>query len=97
MLNGRKNKMRQAIKIEPGLMEKLVAVVERLAQAKEERRVGREEFAHMLNIEPETLDARIREGRYQRPHKDGRKSFWLLSYVQSVVTDTKESDKVATY
>ena len=59
------------------------------------RRIGRQEFAHMLNIEPETLDARIREGRYQKPHKDGRKSFWLLSYVQAVVTNISESDTVA--
>mgnify|MGYP006961546001 FL=1 len=89
--------MGQVIKIEASILEKIVAVAERIAQSKEERRVGREEFAHMLNIEPETLDARIREGRYHRPYKDGRKSFWLLSYVQSVVTDTKESGKVATY
>ena len=49
----------------------------------------------MLNIEPETLDARIREVRYKKPFKDGRKSYWLLSYVQSVVTNTSESDTVA--
>ena len=57
--------------------------------------VGRAEFAKLLNIEPETLDARIREGRYKKPFKDGRKSYWLLSYVQSVVTNTSESDTVA--
>lgn len=67
--------MGQIVKIEASILEKIVAVAERIAQSKEERRVGREEFAHMLNIEPETLDARIREGRYQRPYKDGRKSF----------------------
>ncbi len=89
--------MGQTIKVDVGVLEKIVATVERFAQAKEERRVGRAEFAHMLNIEPETLDARIREGRYKKPYKDGRKSFWMLSYVQSVVTDTTESDKVATY
>ena len=65
--------MGQIVKIEASILEKIVAVAERIAQSKEERRVGREEFAHMLNIEPETLDARIREGRYQRPYKDGRK------------------------
>lgn len=89
--------MGHTVKIEVGILEKIVAVADRIAQSKEERRVGRAEFAHMLNIEPETLDARIREGRYKRPYKDGRKSFWMLSYVQSVVTDTTESDKVATY
>lgn len=61
--------MGQIVKIEASILEKIVAVAERIAQSKEERRVGREEFAHMLNIEPETLDARIREGRYQRPYK----------------------------
>ncbi|WP_252053455.1 hypothetical protein [Acinetobacter silvestris] len=52
-----------------------------------ERRIGRAEFAKLLNIEPETLDARIRVGRYTKPHKDGRKSYWLNSYVQSVILD----------
>lgn len=60
-----------------------------------ERRIGRQEFAKLLNIEPETLDARIREGRYLKPHKDGRKSFWLSSYVQSVVLDVKSEDRAA--
>ncbi|WP_418655531.1 hypothetical protein [Acinetobacter ursingii] len=63
----------------------LTNLVEKLVNQKEERRVGRAEFAHMLNIEPETLDARIREGRYSKPLKDGRKSYWLISYVQSIV------------
>jgi len=31
-----------------------------------ERRIGRQEFAPMLNIEPETLDSRIRDGRYNK-------------------------------
>ena len=53
-----------------------------------ERRIGRVEFAKLLNIEPETLDARIRDGRYTKPYKDGRKSYWFNSYVQSVVLDT---------
>lgn len=69
--------------------------LKRRMENNQERRIGRQEFAHMLNIEPETLDARIREGRYQKPHKDGRKSFWLLSYVQTVVTNISESDTVA--
>lgn len=60
-----------------------------------ERRIGRQEFAKLLNIEPETLDARIRDGRYSKPHKDGRKSFWLSSYVQSVVLDVKSEDRAA--
>ena len=58
-----------------------------------ERRIGRAEFAKLLNIEPETLDARIREGRYTKPHKDGRKSYWLSSYVQIVILDVDSNNK----
>ncbi|MGE8541718.1 hypothetical protein [Acinetobacter sp. ANC 3813] len=64
-------------------------------QVKDERRVGRYEFAKLLNIEPETLDARIRDSRYIKPYKDGRKSFWLHSYVQSVILDVELENKVA--
>lgn len=60
-----------------------------------DRRVGRAEFAHLLNIEPETLDARIRFGKYNKPFKDGRKSYWLESYVQSVVVNTDDNEKAA--
>ncbi|WP_086197421.1 hypothetical protein [Acinetobacter sp.] len=60
-----------------------------------ERRIGRAEFAKLLNIEPETLDARIRDGRYKKPHKDGRKSFWFHSYVQSVILDIESNHKAA--
>lgn len=84
------------VKVDSELLERVAKTVEILSrQNLIERRIGRQEFAHMLNIEPETLDARIREGRYTKPFKDGRKSYWLLSYVQSVVTNTSESDTVA--
>ena len=73
------------------LLEQIYTEMQELKRRME----NNQEFAHMLNIEPETLDARIREGRYQKPHKDGRKSFWLLSYVQAVVTNISESDTVA--
>ncbi|WOE40677.1 hypothetical protein [Acinetobacter chinensis] len=73
------------VKVNPDSIQHLTVLVERLLSQKEERRVGRIEFAHMLNIEPETLDARIRDGRYEKPNKDGRKSYWMLSYVQDVV------------
>lgn len=74
-----------ALKIDTEAICYLTNLVEKLVSQKEERRVGRAEFAHMLNIEPETLDARIRDGRYSKPSKDGRKSYWMLSYVQTVV------------
>lgn len=84
------------VKVDTAILERMTHAVEQLSrQNLIERRVGRQEFAHMLNIEPETLDSRIREGRYNKPFKDGRKSYWLLSYVQSVVTNTSESDTVA--
>jgi len=84
------------VKVDSAVLERMTNAVERLSrQNLIERRIGRQEFAHMLNIEPETLDSRIRDGRYNKPFKDGRKSYWLLSYVQSVVTNTSESDTVA--
>ena len=84
------------VKVDTAILERMTHAVEQLSgQNLIERRIGRQEFAHMLNIEPETLDSRIRDGRYSKPFKDGRKSYWLLSYVQSVVTNTSESDTVA--
>ena len=80
--------MMGVLKIDHDAFEHLTSLVKKLVHQKEERRIGRAEFAHLLNIEPETLDARIREGRYEKPFKDGRKSFWLNSYVQSIVKDT---------
>lgn len=74
-----------ALRIDHHAIEHLTLLVEKLVSQKEERRIGRAEFAHMLNIEPETLDARIRDGRYEKPFKDGRKSYWMLSYVQTIV------------
>jgi hypothetical protein len=88
--------MMATVKVDSAILERMTHAVEQLSrQNLIERRIGRQEFAHMLNIEPETLDSRIREGRYNKPFKDGRKSYWLLSYVQSVVTNTSESDTVA--
>ena len=51
------------------------------------RRIARAEFPKLLNIELETLDARIRDCHYTKQHQDGKKSYWLNSYVQSVVMD----------
>ncbi len=67
--------------------------LKRALLTKNERRIGRAKFAKQLNIEPETLDARIREGRYTKPYKDGRKSYWLNSYVQSVILDVDSNLK----
>ena len=61
------------------LLEQIYTEMQELKRRMEnnqERRIGRQEFAHMLNIEPETLDARIRDGRYQKPlaHADENKT-----------------------
>lgn len=84
------------LKVESDSLTYLTNLVEKLINQKEERRVGRAEFAHMLNVEPETLDRKIREGYINRPFKDGRKSYWMLSYVQTVVTDTSNNANIAT-
>ncbi|MBJ9953626.1 MULTISPECIES: hypothetical protein [unclassified Acinetobacter] len=84
------------LKIESESLQHLTNLVEQLVNQKEERKIGRAEFAHMLNIEPETLDRKIREGFINRPYKDGRKSYWFLSYVQTIVKDTTNSANIAT-
>lgn len=86
------------VRVNSDLLERIAQTVEQLSSKNiEERRIGRQEFAHMLNIEPETLDARIRGGRYTKPHKDGRKSYWMLSYVQDVVKNIENSDIIAAH
>ena len=59
------------------------------------RHIGRAEFSKLLNIGPEILNARIRARRYKNPYKDGRKKFWLYSYVQSVILDVESNHKAA--
>ena len=63
--------------------------------SRDERRVGRSEFAERLNITERTLDYRIAEGVIKKPFKDGPKSYWLNSYVNEVITTRSTSDKVA--
>lgn len=70
--------------------------LKRQLSQKEERRVGRIEFAKMLDIQPETLDRKIRNGLVTKPLKDGSKSYWLSSYVQKVVKSSSTSDILAT-
>ena len=85
-----------ALKVDSESIVHLTSLVEKLLDQREERRIGREEFSHKLNIEPETLDSRVRQGSIKKPYKDGRKSYWLSSYVQEVVTRTPDSDILAT-
>lgn len=51
-----------------------------------ERRVSTAELALRLNISEKELYARINDGRIKKPMRDGRKNFWLNSYVIRVVT-----------
>ena len=51
-----------------------------------ERRVFTAEFALRMNISEKELYQRIKDGRIQAPIKDGRKNFWLNSYVLACIT-----------
>lgn len=70
-------------------------VLKKAISSKDERRVGRGEFAERLNVSERTLDYRIAEGVIKKPFKDGPKRYWLNSYVNEVVTSPSSSDKVA--
>jgi len=54
-----------------------------------ERRVSTAEFALRMNISEKELYQRIKDGRIQAPIKDGRKNFWLNSYVLACSTSTE--------
>ncbi|MNE55870.1 hypothetical protein D3C80_1507360 [compost metagenome] len=69
--------------------------LKKAVQIKDERRVNVREFANRLNVTTATLYNRIKEGAVQAPSKDGKLSYWLNSYVNSVVTQAPNSDKVA--
>jgi len=64
-------------------------------QIKDERRVNVREFAQRMNVTPATLYNRIKEGLIREPLKDGKLSYWLNSYVNSIITQSLNSDKVA--
>lgn len=54
-----------------------------------ERRVSTAEFALRMNISEKELYQRIKDGRIQSPTKDGRKNFWLNSYVLACITSSE--------
>lgn len=54
-----------------------------------ERRVSTAEFALRMNISEKELYQRIKDGRIQLPIKDGRKNFWLNSYVLACITSSE--------
>lgn len=53
-----------------------------------ERRVSTAEFALRMNISEKDLYERIKDGRIKSPTKDGRKNYWLNSYVLECVLGT---------
>ncbi len=50
-----------------------------------ERRVSAVEFALRMNISEKELYDRIKSSRVKRPIKDGRKNYWLNSYVLACI------------
>ncbi len=56
-----------------------------------ERRVSTAEFALRMNISEKELYDRINTGRVKRPVKDGRKNYWLNSYVLACIIHNENS------
>lgn len=54
-----------------------------------ERRISTSEFALRMNISEKELYTRINDGRIQQPYKDGRKNYWLNSYVLECILKTE--------
>lgn len=52
-----------------------------------ERRISTAEFALRMNISEKELYARINDGRIKSPKKDGRKNYWLNSYVLGCIVN----------
>lgn len=88
MRNNSEHELLQAIYDEMQELKKAVRI-------KDERRVNVREFAQRMNVTPATIYNRIKEGLVSEPLKDGKLSYWLNSYVNSVVTQDLNSDKVA--
>jgi hypothetical protein len=62
-----------ALKVDSESIIHLTSLVEKLLDQREERRIGREEFSHKLNIEPETLDSRVRQGSIKNHTRMGER------------------------
>ncbi|EPF74988.1 helix-turn-helix transcriptional regulator [Acinetobacter rudis] len=88
MRTEQENKLLQAIFNEMQLIKKAVAV-------QDERRVSVKEFAKRLGFSEPTLWDRIKDGIIEKPQQDGRRVFWLNSYVNFAVQHCKKSDTVA--
>ncbi len=55
-----------------------------------ERRVSTAEFALRMNFSEKELYDRIKDGRIKAPSKDGRKNYWLNSYVLECITGVED-------
>lgn len=64
-------------------------------EVKDERRVTAKEFAERMGFSERTLWTRISIGEIKPAYKDGRYNYWFNSYVNSIVTQALNSDKVA--
>ncbi|MDX7880488.1 hypothetical protein [Acinetobacter nosocomialis] len=59
-----------------------------------ERRVSTAEFALRMNLTEREIYERIKDGRIKPPTKDGRKNFWLNSYVLSCILEGSEESEI---
>lgn len=59
-----------------------------------ERRVSTAEFALRMNVTEKELYERIKDGRIKPPNKDGRKNFWLNSYVLSCILEGADDSEI---
>ncbi len=56
-------------------------------QVGDERRVRAKEFCERMGYCERTFWNRVRSGAIKKPFNDGRNSYWLNSYVNSVVCE----------
>ncbi|EHU3347529.1 hypothetical protein AXY20_RS09825 [Acinetobacter baumannii] len=59
-----------------------------------ERRVSTAEFALRMNVTEKELYERIKDGRIKPPNKDGRKNFWLNSYVLCCIREGSDDSEI---
>ncbi|MFA3086129.1 hypothetical protein [Acinetobacter pittii] len=52
------------------------------------------EFALRMNVTEKELYERIKDGRIKPPNKDGRKNFWLNSYVLSCIREGADDSEI---
>ncbi|MCK4089830.1 MULTISPECIES: hypothetical protein [Acinetobacter] len=63
--------------------------------SQDESRVSTKEFAKRLGMSEPTLWDRVKDGIIKEPERDGRRVFWLNSYVNYAVRNCKKPAIVA--